>query len=509
MARCALRLPLAVLILAACEGDQIRRVSSTGFFNPAEVDFGVRTVGLGHELTTELLNTSADDLRVLEVEFDPPESAFAARLPENNPLRGALLAPNQRTTVTLFFFPEEPRSYDTSMILVFNTFQIALPIRASAELIPPAAPALEPEQIAFSTVEVGRDVRQTLTITNDGDSDGTLKSIKGANLPFSVQRIGGGPVLLPSEVLAPGTSLDVEVHYRPTLAGHHEAAVELTFDSGQAAILQLSGDAVTPGTLACSGPIDFGSVPRGETIAMRVDCSVTGGPYTVVDVRFIEGSSNLFSIPNPPNGTLSGTFSFDVEFEAAGLAARHTGSVELVAAHGVITRVNLAGDVEPPLPGTTDIRAVLEWNTPWSDFDLHLVREGGQPFDDENDCYFAHKNLDWGTAGYPGDDPFLDRDDIDGFGPEEVSITAVADANPVYTVYVQYHHYSRDSAPPTSVVLDLQIRDLAPIMLTRDMISCGNLWHVGRIRFDRNPPAFELIDTEDSQYMGYAGEMCR
>ena len=500
----------AILAAVGCEGDPtLRRVSSTGFFNPAEVDFGVRTVGLSHELTTELTNTSAGDLRVVDVQFDPPERAFAARLPGNNVLRGALLTRLERTTVTIVYFPEEPRRYDTSMNLVFSEFQIELPIKAGAQLIPPAAPRLSPEQITFPTVEVGRDVHQILTITNAGDTDGTLKTIKGVNAPFSVQKIGGGAVDLPSEVLAPGASVDVEVHFRPTLASHDEGEIELSFDTGETAILQVSGDSVTPGTMACSGPIDFGSVPRGSVETRPVTCTVDGGPYTLQEIRFIDGSSNLFSIPNPPRSVVNGMLAFDLRFDAAGLAARHTGSVELVAAHGVVTRVNVVGTVDPPLPGTTDLRVVMEWNTPWSDFDLHLVRGDGDLFTDQDDCYFGHKNPDWGQTGFPGDDAFLDRDDIDGFGPEEVSVSSVGDAPPVYTIYVQYHHYSRTSPPPTTVSITYELRGQAPVTLNRDMIVCGNLWHVGRIRFDGPTPAFELIDLENSDHRSDAGDNCQ
>jgi hypothetical protein len=502
-------LVLAALALTACEGDQIRRLPSTGFFNPAEVDFGVRTVGLPHELTTELTNTSAEDLRVLDVVFDPPETAFAARLPENTPLRGALLTRAQRTTITIFYFPEEPRRYDTSMILVFSEFQIELPLLAGAELIPPAAPVLQPERIQFPTTEVGRDVHQVLTITNGGDTDGSLKSIKGLNPPFSATALGGGALVLPSVVLAPGDSLDIEIHYRPTLADESDASPEISFDTGETAILQVAGDSVVPGTLSCNGPLEFGGVPRGTIAVLGVECTVGGGPYTLSETRFLSGSSNLFTIPNPPAGIVGDMVSFDLRFEGQGLAARHTASVELVAAHGTITRVNVAATVDPPLPGTTDIRAVLEWNTPWSDFDLHLVRDGGELFAEEDDCYFGQKNPDWGQLGYAGDDPFLDRDDIDGFGPEEVSVSAVADPTPVYALYVQYHHYSRESAPPTTVTLTYQLRDQPPVVLERDMTICGNLWHVGRFRFDSSTPVFELIDVENDDHQNDAGPMCR
>jgi uncharacterized protein YfaP (DUF2135 family) len=224
-------------------------------------------------------------------------------------------------------------------------------------------------------------------------------------------------------------------------------------------------------------------------------------------VRFTSGSSGLFTVPAPPLGPVTGGLSFDVVFAPAGLASSHTASLELVAAHGVVTRVNLGGSVDPPLPGTTDLRALLEWNTPWTDFDLHLLRDGGLLFTEEDDCYFATKNPDWGALGEPGDDPFLDRDDIDGFGPEEASIFRVGDTPALYHLFVQYHHYSRESAPLTAVKLTLQIREQPPLEIERDMSVCGNLWYVGRFRFG-SAPAFEVVNTENNDYQHEAGERC-
>lgn len=498
------------MLLAGCGGDGgLRKVSSTGFFDPPEIDFGVRTVGLNHELTAELTNTSPEDLRVLDVRFDPVEDVFAARLPGET-LRGALLERGSRQTVTLFYAPQEPRRYDTAMYLELADFEIELPIKAGAEVIPPAAPRLDPETIVFPETEVGRDVHQVVTITNSGETDGTLKTIKGDNAPFYVQQPGGGAFPLPSEILRPGDTIDLEVHYRPTVAGMHEAGIELTFDSGETAVLSVSGGSVDPGILTCGGPIEFGNVPRGTTVAERIECVASGGPYTLETAQLAPSSSELFRISSPPNGPDgSGRITLEVQFEAAGLADRHLGTVELVAAHGVITRVNLGATVDPPLPGTTDISVRLEWNTPWSDFDLHLVRSGGAPFTENEDCYFAQKNPDWGELGYVGDDPFLDRDDVDGFGPEEISLTSVGDADPVYDLYVQYHQYSRDTAPATTVEVVVQMRDQPEQRFTRDMFVCGNLWHVGRFRFDVGTPLFELVDIENDDYRGNAGERCR
>jgi hypothetical protein len=47
------------------------------------------------------------------------------------------------------------------------------------------------------------------------------------------------------------------------------------------------------------------------------------------------------------------------------------------------------------------------------------------------------------------------------------------------------------------------------VVLERDMTICGNLWHVGRFRFDSSTPTFELIDVENDDHQNDAGPMCR
>jgi hypothetical protein len=72
-------------------------------------------------------------------------------------------------------------------------------------------------------------------------------------------------------------------------------------------------------------------------------------------------------------------------------------------------------------------RAQLTWDTGSldtlnSDIDLHLVRPGGST-NTSNDCYYANckSGLEWGATG-PAGDPYLDVDNVVGYGPENITI---------------------------------------------------------------------------------------
>jgi hypothetical protein len=77
------------------------------------------------------------------------------------------------------------------------------------------------------------------------------------------------------------------------------------------------------------------------------------------------------------------------------------------------------------------IHVELTWDHPTADVDLHLLR-AGEPtnYGGDQDCYYLNCNtarnsgrprLSWGPDG-EADDPRLDLDDVNGFGPENINI---------------------------------------------------------------------------------------
>lgn len=68
----------------------------------------------------------------------------------------------------------------------------------------------------------------------------------------------------------------------------------------------------------------------------------------------------------------------------------------------------------------------VSWDTTDTDFDLHILRtSSSQIFDSPDDCCFCNSGPSWYATG-SGDDPSLDWDDIDGYGPETTTIDSPA-----------------------------------------------------------------------------------
>lgn len=99
-----------------------------------------------------------------------------------------------------------------------------------------------------------------------------------------------------------------------------------------------------------------------------------------------------------------------------------------------LTVMDEHGNVSEPCEVTVsavpqqDLWVELTWDAR-DDLDLHLVQEGGALFS-PRDCgwtnctYYGER--DWGVYGDHDDDPILDLDDIEGFGPENININTPA-----------------------------------------------------------------------------------
>ena len=83
--------------------------------------------------------------------------------------------------------------------------------------------------------------------------------------------------------------------------------------------------------------------------------------------------------------------------------------------------VSSASSAGVPTPGGAPIPRIhvaLRWGLEDIDVDLHLIREGGLFFTVPDDTFYANRTPDWGVIDDPSDNPRLDLDDVDGFGPE-------------------------------------------------------------------------------------------
>jgi hypothetical protein len=103
-----------------------------------------------------------------------------------------------------------------------------------------------------------------------------------------------------------------------------------------------------------------------------------------------------------------------------------------------------------------------------TDVDLHLLHPTGTRWFSETDCYYGNCNasyavLEWDRPG-PADNPRLDQDDTEGYGPENINID-----EPVigHEYWVGVHYFADDGRWPGPSQVTVKIYcstiDAAPV----------------------------------------------
>ncbi|MCB9597430.1 MAG: PKD domain-containing protein [Sandaracinaceae bacterium] len=167
----------------------------------------------------------------------------------------------------------------------------------------------------------------------------------------------------------------------------------------------------TPPTLTCPMLVTTEPLrPVDITATAEDDGMITGWRWTVSDRP--PGSAAAEPTPRTSPTTtftpdLAGVYEVTVEVtDDDGMMASCTTTVE-------------AGNVD-------GLRVEMAWDTARTDMDLHLLNPTGTMWTSSDDCHYRNctprmMSLEWGGPG-TADNPRLDIDDTDGFGPENINI---------------------------------------------------------------------------------------
>lgn len=110
------------------------------------------------------------------------------------------------------------------------------------------------------------------------------------------------------------------------------------------------------------------------------------------------------------------------------------------------------------------------------DLDLHLMDESAELFSN-GDCNYCNKTPSWGSPG-SADDPSLDWDDINGHGPETITIDSPSDG----TFYIGVQYYDPDTPNrETEATVNIYIGGVLAETFVGTLSSRGDLWQVARL----------------------------
>jgi hypothetical protein len=359
----------------------------------------------------------------------------------------------------------------------------------------------------FVFQDVGVPMQQVTQLVNLSQQPLTLNALRvEGSATFTVLN---GPVL-PLR-LSPSAPIQLEVQYIANDQALDSAQLIAETEEGPQTLLNLiaetKGAQPSAPCLELSPPqVYFGSVPRGQTVTREVTLRSCG--EAVVNVYSINRGRTFF-------GELPQTFSFtppslplqlgpgdEVRFPVS-YAPRRAGleggviDVRSDDQANPTQQVNLSAIAEPPPLQDVALHVKLFWDTDYTDVDLHLIGPNGQMWTCEGDCYFSNGNPNWGDQTTDLDDPFLDLDDVDGYGPENINLEAPAPGT--YKVWVHFWDPHEGSDARATIEL-YSYGNLMGSYGPSELRSVNDVWEVVEVDF----PGFVIrpVDVTTNQSRG-------
>ena len=371
---------------------------------------------------------------------------------------------------------------------------------------------IDPIEVDFGSLLVNTTRDLSFTLRNDGDIDLGVSALVPADFPagtiltYAVENGDTVPFLL-----APGEEKDVIVTYAPMAeAPRATSSIEVQSSALSSANQTVNihyasaASGCAAGYIVSPYSINFGTLPRGQQSIQAFDitnCSL--GDIRILDISK-ESSSIFFPAPNEfslasgfnlPLTLGSGqTHTVEVEFaprQAGVYSAKYVVKTDFTAAANRDVSVRGVGAAPDIVDQAIHIR--MDWSTGGSsDVDMHLMELSGTQCN--SDCYFSNPSDDWGVQGDIADDPFLDLDDVDGYGPENINIEAGVNGQ---TYRFATHYYTDGGEGNTTVFVKLYSFGVLQQEWTGQLGGSNDVWDV--FELDWGPsPVIRTIDTHRS-----------
>ena len=364
--------------------------------------------------------------------------------------------------------------------------------------------AVSPDTGDFGEVLMnGVPGRLTLTVTNCSELG------NGENLDISALAVSAdngtaadpifaldAPPATPLS-LAPGASTQVVATCRPTVEGRPETG-KVVISSNDSAFPEYELPLTCVGTtnecptvtavscvergVADSIPTDDVNVPPLANLDCVANCVDPDGSCVNYTWRIISRPAESVSEFSPPSSASSSFFvdangEYEVQVDAQdnrGLSASSAGCNSTATLH-VRAVPDAAFHTQLTWSTPSDPDPADEGNGAGADVDLHVLSPEGCWEDRQWDCHFRTPSADWGVAGFTGDDCSLDRDDTDGWGPENVSLDDPAAGTFKVAVHYWSDHGYGVSYATVIITLDgivaYEVRD-------KPLPSTGTWWEV-------------------------------
>ncbi|MBI3178936.1 MAG: hypothetical protein HYZ27_04705 [Deltaproteobacteria bacterium] len=155
----------------------------------------------------------------------------------------------------------------------------------------------------------------------------------------------------------------------------------------------------------------------------------------------------------------------------------------------------------------SDLHVELTWDDLYNDQDVHLVNLGQEPLgrvcNDLWDCHYRNCKpgaplgpLNWDGTANADPDPRLDRDDLNGNGPENTNIDIPIEGD--YRVYVHFYSNPFGEVPPTRNTVRIYLNGFQVAEYRRTLIEVKDLWAVAEITWQSGGTGFVTTYPSDA-----------
>lgn len=329
-----------------------------------------------------------------------------------------------------------------------------------------------PTVLEFGEVVLGTDATRTVQLWSCGSEPVEIVLVETTEDAFRA----AAPT---TPFLVDGT-VAVDVVFEPLEPGEAFGELYLETAGGDLYAVDLNGFApsaecpVARG--GCRNAHSGGSYGTTITVPVgaEVECSDTGstGPEEIVDWFW-----GMEALPFGSGADIvnDGDFAY-FQADLAGLYTVTLGVGDDEGTRSCNTqRINVTatpGDSVMP-----SLHVQLTWDD-GADLDNHLLRGTATRGSNPGDCHYANMTPDWGAFG-PLNDPRLDVDDTDGFGPENINIDVV-EAGIDYTALAFVTSLADES---TRATLRISVGGAVVRELTKTLTARRQVWTAVKLRF--------------------------
>ena len=247
--------------------------------NPASVNFGSVQVNGNSSSTVVVQNTGSASVTISQA------AVTGTGFTMSGMSMPATIAAGQSASFSVNFAPKTAGSATGNVALTSNASNASLNVALSGTAVTPGSLTTGSSVMAFGTVQVGKNQKQTATITNSGGSSVTISSATITGTGFTLSGITT-PVTLTA-----GQSTTFSVTFAPLTATSAAGTVSVTSNApGSPLTWTLSGSGVTGGALTANpSSMSFGSVQTNTSKSLQETLTNSGG--ATVNITQISASA--------------------------------------------------------------------------------------------------------------------------------------------------------------------------------------------------------------------------